>query len=208
MLERTVYSEDGLFLRALTVPNQANLDLNVNPGEIVVEGIYDDDTYYKNGAVLALPPRPASRVVFDPVAEQWVDARDAAQYEAELWQARQNTAIDIHVAMLRLAETGALGDPDLIVGEIANRADGFPAVVDEFLSILPANVRDYVLAGMRTRPIGRLDPRLTGPTHPGDPGDGLPSFIPWLASEKGITITPEQIDAAFGVEVEPLYVPA
>lgn len=194
MLERTVYSSEGLFLRALTVPDEANLALNVEAGEVVVEGFYDDETYYRDGTVFQLPAKPYDFLVFDPASETWTDPRDPAQIAVDLYQARYHTNTKKDLIFYRMSGLGAYP-----VSELADDTNYFPDTVEEYLNTLAAAQHDTVKAAMKYEDnIWRLHPYLIG-----DPGNAITGFIPWLSSEKNVTITPEQLDIIFEVPVPP-----
>lgn len=229
MIRRTGLSEVSMVpLQAVEVDETVIAD-TIEPIEGVIdasaEGV-DDDTHrwdFSDGEWAILPPRPSEPHYWDAGTEawveypekpnafcewngtKWVDSRTEGDVEDALWNARLSTYAEIYAVMMRAAELGYLGEPIVIIGQIANNPSGLPNVVDEFLNALPTEQHDLVLAGMRTRPIGRTEPRLTGPTHPNDPGDGIISLIPWLESEHSITITPEQLDDLFGVILPPPF---
>ncbi|MDB6177944.1 hypothetical protein PAF17_10570 [Paracoccus sp. Z330] len=172
---------------------------------VVADDTDPNDIYIKNGAVWAIPPRPDHpHVVFDVTTDQWIDPRSQAEYDGALHQARMATEISTSLAFLRFAEAGAYP-----MSQLADDTTSLPATVEEFLNLpefSPAQ-HDLIKAGLKSWPtISRGNTRLVGPLHPDDPGDGLPYFVPWLASAKGITITDEDLDGMFEVPVPaPIY---
>lgn len=160
------------------------------------------DPHYWNGtAWITYGPQPNPFCVFDRDAGEWVDPRSQADYDGALHHSRMHTEIPTGLAIHKLAEIGAYP-----MAEIANDAVGIPATIREFIDLpeFPQFERDLMLAYFKTMPtVPRSMTRVFGPIHPDDPGDGYPSFIPWLATAKSITISAEQLDILWGVDVPP-----
>lgn len=161
------------------------------------------ETHYWDGSDFqTLPAKPEEWLEWDGSA--WVEPRDSAQVEAQLHQARLIASLPTPMFLLGLAELGAYA-----VSEVSEY--DFPPTLDEFLSDpgFTSTEHDYIKAGLKSWPtIERANTRIEGPIHPSDPGDGLPYFTDWLATEKSITITSEQLDTMFNVDVPPpLYTP-
>ncbi|SNT76705.1 hypothetical protein [Paracoccus seriniphilus] len=152
--------------------------------------------YIKDDAVHAVPLRPDHPfVVFDVATEQWVDPRDPAQIAVDLHLARYATNTDKNLVFYRLSAAGAYP-----ASELADDSTFFPATVEEYLNSLPPAEHDMVKAALKYEPkIWRLHPHLVGDA-------GITGFVPWLAVQKGITITEDQLDQIFEVPVpEPIY---
>lgn len=195
-----------------SIPDQAGAGETAifNPGAV------SDDTHYWTGSAFAeyparpsgdahwtgaawvvRPPQPNTFAFWNGTA--WVDPRSAGDYADALFEARVAAAIPPRLLMYRLAEAGAYP-----MDEVANYE--FPPTFEEFLSLpgFSTAQHDLIKGGLRSWPtIGRGETRLNGPLHPADPGDGLPYFLPWLATEKSVTITAAQLDAIFEVQLPP-----
>lgn len=155
------------------------------------------DAYWDGSAWQVRPDPPNAYTIWD--GTEWVDPRTETDRANQLHQARLATSIPTTELFIRLATYGAFP-----MAEVANYA--FPPTVDEFLELpaFTAEQHDLIKGGLKSwATISRAETRIFGPIHPDDPGDGLPYFIPWLASEKSITITEAQADEMFGVPVPP-----
>lgn len=173
---------------------------DIAPEEILSYPVADDtdpnDIYIKDGTVWAIPPRPDHpHVIFDISTDQWIDPRDPAQREIDLYQARYHTNTDRNLVFYRFSSAGAYP-----AAELADDATYFPATVEEYLNTLAPAEHDLVKAALKYEPkIWRLHPHLIGDV-------GVIGFIPWLLSEKAVNITDDQLDSIFEVPVPaPIY---
>ncbi|MDB6179006.1 hypothetical protein PAF17_16055 [Paracoccus sp. Z330] len=207
MIQVTIYDDTGEILQTMEVADEAEAAMNVPSGGGYILGSYNDAEYYvQNGVIAAIPEKPADHLIFNKVTGQWEDPRSQAMYDGALHQARLAAEIPTNLAFLRFAEAGAFP-----MSELADDTTSLPATVEEFLNLpgfTPAQ-HDAIKAGLKSWPtVSRGLTRLVGPLHPDDPGDGLPYFVPWLSSEKGITITDETLDGIFEVDMPPpIYTP-
>lgn len=203
MPDYTIYSgTSGAYLLTLTMPDLAQAELNVEPGDVLVEGDFGAGTYWTGSFVQNLPARPEDWLVW--TGSSWADPRSEADVAGQLHQARVAASLTPGELIYRLAQFGAFP-----MSEIANSL--VPQTFDDFLA-LPAfdgAPRQDIRAGLtHWAIIPRTHELLHGPVHPDDPGTGLPDFASWLAAERSITITPADFDTIFEVAVPPpLYVP-
>lgn len=88
---------------------------------------------------------------------------------------------------------------------LADDSTYFPATVEEYLNTLAPAEHDAVKAALKHEPmIWRLHPHRIG-----DQATGIQGFVPWLLADRGVTISPEDLDAVFGVIAPPpIYVPS
>lgn len=179
-----------------------DLAANMVEGEAYIEGAFPADQYRIVGeSAVELPVKPEPWLEFDFATGEWVEPRSQAEYDNALHYSRMQTEIPTGLAIHKLAEIGAYS-----MAEVANDEAGIPATIREFIDLpeFPQLEKDLMLAYFKTMPmLPRSMTRVFGPIHPNDPGDGYPAFIPWLATAKSITITPEQLDILWNVPVPP-----
>lgn len=64
MIDCTIYSADGRYVRALTVPDEMHVDLNRDdPSDVIVPGIHHEDTCLVDGQVCRNPPAIATQLM-------------------------------------------------------------------------------------------------------------------------------------------------
>jgi len=225
LIERMGLTEEALIPAQAVEPGQ----MVVTPLELTGENVIvasldgvDDDTHRWNFLTdgwSELPPKPEEPHYWDDTANawityperpndycewngsEWVETRSQAEYDGALHHKRMQTVISTGLAIHKFAEAGAYP-----LSEIAADQVGIPATIREFIDLpeFPQLEKDLMLAYFKTMPtVPRSMTRVFGPIHPDDPGDGYPSFVPWLASEKGVTISPELIDSMWNVPVPP-----
>lgn len=197
MITVTIYDANGDIVQVMDAADETEAALNAPVGGGFAVGDYNDAEYYlDDGVFTAIPPKPDHpSVVFEKDTGAWIDPRDPGQIAVDLYQARYHTNTDKNMVFYRLSNEGAYP-----ASELADDTTYFPATVEEYLETLAPAEHDLVKAALKYEPnIWRLHPHLIGDV-------GVIGFIPWLLSEKSVTITDEQLDTIFEVPVPaPLY---
>lgn len=75
-MKHTFFSlADGRYLGAVDTPYPESLDRNMPEGARAVLGGYSYDSYFVDGEVRAIPPRPDAYSTWDFAAHEWRDIR-------------------------------------------------------------------------------------------------------------------------------------
>lgn len=135
----TIYAgETGAYLKTVTAPDIAGIDLNTPEGAIIILGEHPEDTYLRAGNVTVMPPRPTgSGWQFDYQFGLWRDLRTDLDRQVELYAARAATAKDKTDLLLALSspDIGILSVEEAI---IAVQGQIPPSFEGAFASLPPA----------------------------------------------------------------------
>ena len=176
--EYTVYKIDtGAYVKNITAPDKANIDLNIAEDEFGVEGIQPIQSYVKDGEVKMMPEPPENNYVFDHGSETWIDPRTDGEKLAELQNRRNLTEIDKSTLL------GALATLGVFTWEEADAASNgvIPAHMEEMMAELPPDVQAMARIKWRSDAvISRMNPVI-------------------VLAAYALGITDEQLDAIFGV---------
>lgn len=174
-------ADTGEYLRTVTSPNEADIDLNTRAGEVNHEGDHPF-TYLNGGTITPLPTKPGEWAEWD--GETWIDPRTPGDIQAALYAAREATSLDKSDLLIRMATAGMLPPED---AEIA--AGGIiPPTIQTALDALPVGVfplEAQMVARIKWRSdnvISRVNPVI-------------------VLAAAALGVTDEQMDAVFGVRI-------
>lgn len=177
----TVYDVlSGAYVKYIEGPDLLNLQLNVRPGQMLVEGEHPELSFLgDDGEVAEIPEAPEGDFwVFDIPSRAWVDPRSRAELTQLLYEARERTVLDKSELLTRMFMGGLLSIEDV---EVAGEGR-IPPSIEPALAMLPPEAQ--VIARIKWRNdavISRSNPVI-------------------VLAAAALSLSEEQLDLLFGVE--------